>query len=34
MRLFGGAEKVLQDDLVDLGPSGRTDYERDFKKPR
>jgi len=31
---LGGAEKVLGDDLVGLGPSGRTDYERDFKKPR
>jgi hypothetical protein len=25
---FGG------DDLADFGPSGHTDFERDFKKPR
>jgi hypothetical protein len=31
---FGGAEKVLNDDLHNLGPSGHTDYDRAFKKPR
>ena len=24
----------LDDNLNNLGPSGRTDFERDFKKPR
>ena len=31
---LGGAEKFLDEDLGGLGPSGHTDYERDFKKPR
>lgn len=28
------AKMKLSDDVNALGPSGRTDYERDFKKPR
>jgi hypothetical protein len=28
------AETNLNDNMHSLGPSGRTDFERDFKKPR
>jgi hypothetical protein len=28
------AEMNLDDSMNTLGPSGHTDYERDFKKPR